>query len=549
MAFNLSAFAGAGAQFFDANGAPLVGGKIFSYLAGTTTPAATYTDAAGTAANTNPIILDAAGRTPNSIFLSAGVVYKFELKTSTDTLIGTYDSIPGIDDPTAFNNLITVTGTDTLVGTSTPAIVGYVAGQTFSFVVANTNTGPVTLDVDGQGAKNVTVQGTTALVANQLIAGSIATVLYDGTRFQLTSLITGNLTVDSLNSGQLAGLRNKIINGKMEIAQRGTNFPAIAAGAYSLDRWLFDLSGTGVVTASQPTDVPSNNEFLYSLRLAVTTADTSIAAGDYANLRQRIEGFNARDLIGRTFTVSFWVRSSKVGVHCVAFANTSPSPDRSYVLEYTVNAADTWEKKSVTVIGGLITAGSWVWTTGIGLQVIWSLAAGTTFQTTAGSWQTGGFVATANQVNCLDADTNIFAITGVQLEVGNRATPFEHRPYGTELALCQRYYLRITPGDSARLFGPGQCTGSDGAIASIAFPVPMRARPSALEQNGTAAHYAVFNSTGGSVACSAVTAFNAHTTNLIALVNATVVSGLTAGNATSLTTANATAFLGWSAEL
>ena len=232
--------------------------------------------------------------------------------------------------------------------------------------------------------------------------------------------------------------RNKIINGKMEIAQRGTSFAAVAFGAYTLDRFAYLGAATSaVVTFSQQSDVPSSNEFQNSLRVAVTTADTSIAAGDVAYVTQPVEGFNARDLIGRTFTLSFWVRSSKTGTHCVSFRNGAP--DRTFIAEYTVSAANTWEYKSVTVSGGLITAGTWNWTNGVGLYVGWALAAGTTFQTTAGAWQTGTFLATSNQVNCLDSNTNIFAITGVQLEVGGVATPFEHRPIGAESALCRRY--------------------------------------------------------------------------------------------------------------
>jgi len=225
----------------------------------------------------------------------------------------------------------------------------------------------------------------------------------------------------------------------MEIAQRGTSFPAIAQGAYSLDRWVLGFNSTAAVfTASQVDDGPSGKAFQKSLRLTVTTADAAIAAADGCTLNQRVEGYNVRDLVGETFTLSFWVRSSKTGVHCVSFL--SSSADRAYVAEYVISAANTWEYKSITVSGGLPFSGTWNWTNGIGLHVRWSLAAGSNLHATAGSWQTGSFASTANQVNVLDTVGNIFAITGVQLEVGSVATPFEHRLHGTELALCQRYY-------------------------------------------------------------------------------------------------------------
>ena len=273
------------------------------------------------------------------------------------------------------------------------------------------------------------------------------------------------------------GLRNRIMNGKMDIAQRGASFPAIAAGTYTLDRWVTSYISSAVTTLTQQADVPSSNEFQRSFRIAVTTADASIAAGDIYYTRQYIEGYNVRDLIGKTFTLSFWVRSSKTGTHCVAFKNSGA--DRSFISEYTISTANTWEYKTVTVSGGLITAGTWNWTNGIGLEVSWLLACGLTFQTTANAWQTGSFFATSNQVNCLDTIGNVFAITGVQLEPGGVATPFEQRPYGLELALCQRYYqllrwdMRVYTSIAGGTYGYGQT-----------LPVPMRATPSLVTYSG-----------------------------------------------------------------
>lgn len=261
---------------------------------------------------------------------------------------------------------------------------------------------------------------------------------------------------------------NKIINGKMEIAQRGTSF-ANTSNSYSLDRWTSVSTVSAMLAASQSTDVPAGGEFQSSLRLTVSTADASIAAGDAFLLLQYIEGYNARDLIGRTFTLSFWVRSSKTGTHCVAFRNSGTN--RTYVAEYTISAANTWEKKAITVSGGLITSGTWDWATGSGVQVDFLLAAGSNFHTTADAWQTGSSLSTANQVNCLDTVGNIFAITGVQLEVGSVATPFEHRLYGQELALCRRYYRVTAFRHTASLYATG-------AFDSIAFPAgDMRVSP------------------------------------------------------------------------
>lgn len=187
MAYSISYFAGAGSQFFDNNGTPLVGGLLYTYAAGTTTPATTYTTSAGTIANTNPIVLDSGGRTPYEIWVNTGVLYKFVLKNSDGVTIGTYDNIPSINDPTIFNNLITVTGTNTLIGTSLPPNTAYVNGMTLSFVVANTNTGAVTIDVDGLGAKEIVFNAVTPLVPGQLLAGALVVIEYDGVRFQLSA--------------------------------------------------------------------------------------------------------------------------------------------------------------------------------------------------------------------------------------------------------------------------------------------------------------------------------------------------------------------------
>jgi hypothetical protein len=294
--------------------------------------------------------------------------------------------------------------------------------------------------------------------------------------------------------------RNRIINGKMDIAQRGASFAAVATAAYALDRWQYRAAGAGVVTISQQADAPADNKFQNSLRVAVTTADASIAAGDIYVVQQPIEGYNVRDLIGDAVVVSFRVRSPKTGVHCVFFGNSGA--DRSFVAEYTVNAVNTWETKLVVIPAGLITAGTWDWQTGKGLVAGFVLAAGSTFQTTAGAWQTGNFVATANQVNCMDTIGNIFAVTGVHLGRAAEGSDFDHRPYHLEVLLCERYYekcfpLGVAPAQNvgAAYFAFAQIAGASVAqlMATVTFRARKRGAPTVVFYNPQAANAQIRN--------------------------------------------------------
>ena len=237
--------------------------------------------------------------------------------------------------------------------------------------------------------------------------------------------------------------KNFIINGEMRVAARGTSFPAIIDAAYSLDRWQYTKTAAGVHTVSQDTDVPtfaqSNYPFQASLRLNLTTPDTTIAAGDYNLFGQKVEGYNYAIIVGKPFVLSFWVKATLPGTYCVSFQNSAG--DRSFVTEYTINAANTWEYKTVRVAASPA-AGGWNYNTGVGLRVWFVLAAGTTFQTTKDSWQTGNFFATTSQVNGINTGATDFRVTGVMLNEGYDPLPF--RLFGgdweKEIAACQRYY-------------------------------------------------------------------------------------------------------------
>ena len=273
--------------------------------------------------------------------------------------------------------------------------------------------------------------------------------------------------------------KNLIINGDMRIVQRGTSFPTAASGQFVVDRFAFINACDAVVTLSQSTDVPSGAGFQFSAKVDVTTADASIAAGQYALLTHRIEGYDFFPLVGKTCTLSFWVKSPKTGTHCVAF--NSSTADRSYIATYTVSAANTWEKKTVTLTFNY-SGGTWNYTNGLGLSINFILNTGSTYHGTAGSWLSAVALSTSGQVNCLDNTANDFYLTGVQLEKGSVATDFEFRSFATELALCQRYYQVVggVPGSGPRFAGYSAASW----VHTYHLPVTMRAAPTAVK-NGT----------------------------------------------------------------
>uniref|UniRef100_A0A6M3XJX2 Uncharacterized protein n=1 Tax=viral metagenome TaxID=1070528 RepID=A0A6M3XJX2_9ZZZZ len=286
--------------------------------------------------------------------------------------------------------------------------------------------------------------------------------------------------------------KNAIINGDFNIWQRGTSFSSIASNSYSADRWRYVEVSDSVHTVSRDTDVPTQSESEhqsnYSLKLDCTTIDASIAAGDQIFLDHKIEGYNFAPFVGRATTLSFWVKSVKTGIYCVAFVNSGS--DRSYVVEYTINSASTWEKKTITLTFDY-SGGTWNYIDGIGIRVVFAIATGSTYQTTANAWQSGNYIATSNQVNGADSADNNFWLAQVQFELGSVATDFEYRQFGDELARCQRYYWKTFPYATAPAQNLDSLNGAIGVYVSVAgangyankriqFPVVMRGAPTII---------------------------------------------------------------------
>lgn len=314
--------------------------------------------------------------------------------------------------------------------------------------------------------------------------------------------------VGTMGVSNLPSNKNAVQNGSFDIWQRGISFSSMADSTYFADRWMYNKSSAAVHDVLKSTDVPTVAQagrlFNYSALIDCTTVDASIAAGDYVAIQQRIEGYNFLPLAQKTITISFWVKATKTGIHCVSLQNSGA--DRSYVAEYTINSSDTWEYKTVT-FSASPSAGTWDYTNGIGLKVIFTLAAGSTFQTTANSWQTGNYFATSNQVNACDNTANNFRICGVQLEVGSIATPFEQKTFHRELQDCQRYYEKSygyeTFAGATTTLGYIQerAAGTDVNI-NVPFKVAKRTAPTVTNYNpatgtaGEARNYTAGSNTG-----------------------------------------------------
>ena len=296
-------------------------------------------------------------------------------------------------------------------------------------------------------------------------------------------------TVRPEGMGFNTGRRNLIINGAMQVSQRGTSSTGQTGSGYknSPDRFRQSIGTAGTWTVSQSTDAPEG--FSNSHKLDCTTANSSLSAASDMVLQHRLEGQNLQLLKKGTsnaesVTVSFYVKSNKTGTYIFEMFDNDNS--RSISKAYTISSADTWERKEITIEGD--TTGTLDNDNARSVTLQWWLVAGSNFTsgTLSTSW-TASSGNTANrvvgQVNLADSTDNEWYITGVQMELGENASDFEHRSFGEELALCQRYYAKYDSLNSYTCFGSGFSRTSTRAIVYFKFPESMRARPTVSESN------------------------------------------------------------------
>ena len=294
----------------------------------------------------------------------------------------------------------------------------------------------------------------------------------------------GSVTTDGRTGSNL------IINGAMQVAQRGTSVTGLTGTAFLLDRFKFTNNDHGTWTLSQDTDAPAG--FSKSMKMLCTTADSSVGSSDYSFFLYKLEGNEVQQLASGTgdaknVTLSFWVKSNVTGTFSAILRNEDNN--RQCGGAYTVNSSGTWEYKTVTIPPDTVAGYTDDNTTA--LQIEWWLGAGSTFTggTLPTSWETSSNAdrAGANTVDVGTVTNGYFQITGVQLEVGDTATPFEHRSYGDELARCQRYYYRRTSvgsNGSYYRYVTGFHNSTSSAEGVLEMPVEMRATPS-LSSSGT----------------------------------------------------------------
>ncbi len=274
-------------------------------------------------------------------------------------------------------------------------------------------------------------------------------------------------------ASSLPSLRNLVINGDMRIDQRNAG-AVTTANSYPVDRFSCLHITDGAFSAQQDSSAPSG--FTNSIKWTTTTADSSLAATQHAIVRQRIEGNNTYDLgfgttSAKTITLSFWVKSSLTGTFGGSLMNDGQI--RCYPFSYTISTADTWEHKEITIPGDTDTSQTWLTSNGIGLEIFWSMGVGEDYSGTAGAWTSTPYqYSFTGAVSVIGTPNANWYLTGVQLEEGTVATPFEHRPIGIELSLCQRYAHKMGVASLSKMRELDRAR-----TGHYTFPFEMRATP------------------------------------------------------------------------
>jgi hypothetical protein len=484
-------------------GLPANGGQLFCYAAGTTTKTTVFKDNAAAVSWANPIVLDSGGNIPSQgeIWQSAGVAMKYVFAPSNDTdppnsPYATFDNLIGVNDPTGVVNEWVLGPTPTFLSSASLSLAG---DQTATF------------HAERRIKATVTAGTVYAYIVTSTFGSGITTLVLDSAVLDsgLSAVSYGIIAFTNSSLPVLQFQRvNALVNGEFDVWQVGTSVTGITTtGSPSrlADMTLFNVVTSGTWTIDRSTDVPTQAQagrsLNYSWRALCTTLDATVNAGDFAFLDVRVEGYDYAALYQQEQTLKFWAKSNKTGTYCVALQNSGS--DRSYVAEYTVNAADTWEEKVIRITA-VPSGGTWDTINGIGIVAIFAFVTGATFQTTAGAWQTGNFIATSNQTNLAAANNNYMRIADVRLVQGLDATNVIIQPISQRMQRCQRYYeksydIGISPGTASQLNGEfmSPIVNVGGSNFSSVYPFKSRKRTAptmaAFSDAGTSGKWDCYN--------------------------------------------------------
>ena len=340
------------------------------------------------------------------------------------------------------------------------------------------------------------------------------------------------------------GFKNRIINGGMVIDQRNAGASVTpTAAVYTLDRWQLVIAQASKLSFQQNAGAVTP-PVGFSNYIGLTSLSAySITSTDYFILTQAVEGYNIADLAwgtasAATVTLSFQVRSSLTGT----FGGVITNGTRAYPFTYTVGSANTWTAISITIAGD--TSGTWATNNTTGLIVQFGLGVGSTRSGTAGAWATGTYNSATGATSVVGTNGATFYITGVQLEKGSTATSFDYRPYGTELQLCQRYFIQLLSG-TIKTIGIGFTYNTTEIDATVSLPVTMRGTPTLTQVTGT--NYYILAGTPNKLfnGFTGVQYFSGNYINFYV----TGLSGMTGGQAGVLISNDSSAYIGLAAEL